>query len=99
MSDEVERLKAAIRKHRDQRGDDRCYLDDYELYAAIGEPIPEHACQLCDPAMMLENCRRFIAARHDPKKPYLSPQRQIDELERRLSAVEADTPFRIGSSD
>jgi hypothetical protein len=33
---EIVRLRAAIRKHRDARGDDA----DAELYAVLGEPIP-----------------------------------------------------------
>lgn len=28
-------LESAIRKHRDQRGDDRCWLDDEELYKTL----------------------------------------------------------------
>lgn len=32
---ERDRLAAAIRKHRDTRGDDRCHLDDGELYAVL----------------------------------------------------------------
>lgn len=84
---EVDRLKAAIRKHRDQHGDDRCFLDDYELYAALGEPIPDHACRLDDPCTMMANCVRYIQSRHDPKKPYLSPQQQIDYLQQQVAEL------------
>jgi len=34
---ENDRLRDAIKKHRDQRGDDRCWLDDRELYAVLGD--------------------------------------------------------------
>jgi HAMP domain-containing protein len=78
---EFARLEDAIREHRDQRGDDRCWLDDYKLYEALGEPIPDHACRLDDPETMLEYCRKFIGSRHDPAKGYLSPQREIERLE------------------
>ena len=84
-------LRDAIRKHRDQRGDDRCVNDDYELYQALGEPIPAHACQLNAPDIMIEDCKRFIESRHDPAKPYLSPQRRIDELQTGLrQAIELE---------
>lgn len=86
---EVERLKVAIRKHRDKRGDDRCVADDYELYAVLDEPIPDHACRLNEPAIMIEDCARYIASRHDPAKPYLSPQREIDRLERQRDDLAA----------
>lgn len=35
-----DKLAAAIRKHRDACGHDRCWLNDMELYAALGEPTP-----------------------------------------------------------
>jgi hypothetical protein len=34
---EVLRLREAIRLHRDERGHDRCWLDDMRLYAVLGE--------------------------------------------------------------
>lgn len=34
---EVFRLRRAIRKHRDQRLNDRCWLDDMELYRTLPE--------------------------------------------------------------
>lgn len=60
--EEIDRLKAAIRLHRDQRGDDRCWLDDLQLYAALGEPIkPDN--RVGDKDAMLKNCARFIERR------------------------------------
>jgi hypothetical protein len=71
-------LAAAIRRHRDCRGDDRCWRDDRELYAVLPEGYapPPH-----DSAVELELCRRYIASRHDPATEYVSPQRRIEELE------------------
>lgn len=74
-------MEKAIRAHRDQRGDDRCWMDDRVLYGILGESEPEHVGQLDDPETMLANCKRFIASRHDPSKPYTSPQRTIATLE------------------
>lgn len=59
---EVQRLRSAIRRHRDQRADDRCWLDDDVLYAALGDGIR------CDRRVgskeeMLANCERFIDRR------------------------------------
>lgn len=36
----VRELQAAICKHRDARGHERCWQNDVELYHAIGEPLP-----------------------------------------------------------
>ena len=53
--DEVEKLMAAIRKHRDYRGDDRCFQDDAELYAVLpeGDTRPHS-----ETAVTIENCQR-----------------------------------------
>lgn len=81
-------LLAAIRKHRDQRGDDRCWMDDYELYRALPEGINEADLRLCTPDEMIECCKKYIASRHDPSKSYISSQRRIEELESKLSKYE-----------
>ena len=62
---EVRRLREGIRSHRDQRGDDRCWLDDEKLYALLPEGTP--ARTELDPELMLPNCRRFIETRVHPR--------------------------------
>lgn len=59
---ENERLKNAIRTHRNQKADDRCIEDDDRLYEALGDGIKcdRHVGDQC---AMLENCKRFIANR------------------------------------
>ena len=79
--DRASKLEAAIRKHRDQKGDDRCFLDDFELYAVLGEPMPDP--QYCPPEEMLENCKRFIQSRQGAGE-YISSQRRIEKLESEL---------------
>lgn len=73
-----EKYAFAIRKHRDQRGDDRCFLDDEELYKVLpeGYTSPER-----DTTVELELCKKFINSRRNPKTEYISPQRRIEELE------------------
>lgn len=59
---EVERLRAAIAKHRSQKADDRCIEDDDELYAALGDGIKCDR-RVGDKIAMLHNCERFITRR------------------------------------
>jgi hypothetical protein len=92
MSQErVSVLEAAIRKHRDQRGDDRCWLDDEELYATLPEgftPVVRDSC------VELERCKKFIECRHNPATQYISPQRKIEELEHLLRKFMSNHGYR-----
>lgn len=59
---EVVRLRNAIREHRAQKADDRCWLDDVELYSALCDgQMPDP--RVGDKAAMLANCSRFIERR------------------------------------
>lgn len=60
---QVELLENAIRKHRDQKGDDRCWLDDQELYSVLNEPIPESAGILPTKEIFLGNCEKYYQCR------------------------------------
>jgi hypothetical protein len=79
--DKTRAYEAAIRKHRDQRGDDRCWMDDEELYKALPEGYtpPER-----DTAVELRNCEIFLACRKNPATTYVSPQREIEALHAKL---------------
>lgn len=86
---EVERLRAGIRRHRDYCGDDRCHLDDGELYALLpeGDTRPER-----DTAVTLANCVKFIECRQKGRE-YVSPEREIERLreeKRQLFVENAD---------
>jgi hypothetical protein len=70
--DELERLEAAIRNHRDQTDDRRCWQDDDELYAAL----PEGATVKADTSLPPEpeflescarHCRQFWRNRQRPQ--------------------------------
>lgn len=79
--EEIDRLRAAIRKHRDFRGDSRCWLDDEELYKTLPEG---YTPPLRDAPVELENCKRYIAYRHNPKTEYVSPDLHIAKLRIKL---------------
>lgn len=74
----IAQLERAIRLHRDERGDDRCWLDDEVLYSILPEGYiaPER-----DTTVELELCKQFIQCRRNPGTTYTSPQRRIEELE------------------
>lgn len=64
---EIDRLKSAIREHRDQKGDDRCWLDDGKLYAALGEgDIDLYATALPPKCDFLVSCERYWKERQQP---------------------------------
>jgi hypothetical protein len=80
----AERAEAAIRKHHDRHADDLCWMDDNELYAAIG--LPPREPTVGDPAAMLANCQRYIAQRCKPGGDWKS----YAELEARLAECERE---------
>jgi hypothetical protein len=58
----VEELEAAIRQHRDQKGDDRCWFDDQELYAVLKDGnLGDNT--VGDKEAMLKNCQRYVTHR------------------------------------
>lgn len=86
---EHDRLLAAIRKHHDQRADDRCWQDDDELYAAAGLD-PVHGV-VGDRQAMRANCDRYIEHRcqDGPWPSYLSREFRIADLVERLGKIGA----------
>lgn len=78
------KLLDAIRWHRDQRGDDRCWLDDEQLYMLLPEG---YLPPLREVAVELANCERYLRLRRNPKTEYVSPQRRIEELEAEASSL------------
>lgn len=59
---EYEKLLAAIKAHRDQKADDRCWLDDRQLYALAGLP-DGYDPHVGDKFEMVKNCIRFVERR------------------------------------
>lgn len=62
---EIRRLRTGIRKHRDQRLDDRCWMDDIELYEVLPEGIDPSFIDLrqLPKKEMMHNCDRFTDCR------------------------------------
>lgn len=82
MAAEILKLRAAVREHRDARGDDRCWRDDEDLYATLPEGYTPRPF---DTTVELEHCKRFIECRQNPATEYMSPEREIERLRSRLS--------------
>ncbi len=60
--EKIKEIRAAIRSHRDARGDDRCWLDDYHVWNAVGEGYfapPDFP----DPVKGMEQCRAYYRFR------------------------------------
>lgn len=76
---EVTKLRNAIRAHRDEKGHDRCWLDDQELYKALPEGLAEVDQTLPPKEEFIANCHRYHAHRQDSRLSFI---RQKDsELE------------------
>lgn len=64
--DRALKAEAAIRKHRDQRGGDRCWMDDADLYRVLPDspngPLPQ-VFEVGDKAAMLKECEHYIQRR------------------------------------
>lgn len=61
-------LEVAIRQHRDERGHDRCWLDDRRLYGVLPESVVEEEFVLPSKADFLKNCTCYWESRQ-PKLP------------------------------
>ncbi len=93
----IENLESAIRNHRDERGDDRCWMDDETLYKVLPEGYTAPAR---DSSVEIEKCVEYIKCRQNPATEYVSPQRRIEELEqveevylKRLHALEQKVAY------
>jgi hypothetical protein len=81
LRDEVLKLRDAIRLHRDQRGDDRCWLDDVLLYKALPETV-HSLTQLQPRDEFMLACEKFWCTRQCPAEPAYAGQ----QTERRAYA-------------
>ena len=63
---EVIKLRSSIRYHRDQKGDDRCWVDDLRLYELLPEGPVGYDSTLPQEDIFLANCKRFCQSRQTP---------------------------------
>jgi glutamate-1-semialdehyde aminotransferase len=87
---EVDRLASAIRDHRDQRGDDRCFEDDQKLYGVLGEPIPANVTALPPRCDFLESCSRYHEQRQNPADVYPPDKMTIAQLEAEVDRLNVE---------
>ncbi len=62
MIDKIKELRNAIRYHRDQVGDDRCWIDDYKVWNALPEIKQRLHLPTYDEGM--RRCRNFFKHRN-----------------------------------
>ena len=62
MKDKIIALRTAIRTHRDQIGDNRCWLDDYLLWKTLADS-PAEPLALPSKAEMMKLCRDYYELR------------------------------------
>lgn len=83
----AKKLEVAIKEHRAQQLDDRCWLDDQKLYAVLEDgdlgdnrtpPMEE----------MLKNCKRYLETRCQPG-PWKTYQQLEAELANAKKEIEA----------
>lgn len=68
LQNEVMKLREGIRKHRDQKGDENCWLDDqFYLYGMLPEKIKVDP-ELPPKELMMVNCSRYYDCRKAGKE-------------------------------
>lgn len=87
-------MREAIRAHRDAKGDDRCWLDDYLVWEKLADTTPE---PFSPPPYeeALEKCRDYFSHRRNDKVPVnisasQSPDRDLESMNPEHLASEAE---------
>lgn len=90
LDDALTALRQAVRDHRDARGDDRCWLDDIELYKALHEPVPEDMeLALPNRNAFLTRCEQYFEHRQKPGcKPWQTVEALQEELKEKSKDIE-----------
>ena len=66
LKEEIKKLRSLIRYHKDQKDDDRCWVDDIRLYEALPEGCVGYDSTLPPEDVFLDNCKRFCRSRQVP---------------------------------
>ena len=81
---EIQKLRNAIRNHKEQKEHDRCWLDDLELYKILPESISEAEQRLQEKKEFIDNYYKYYEHRQNPSIVFIR-QNQTD-LERVLNS-------------
>lgn len=92
--------RESIRNHRDERGDDRCFLDDYLLWKWLSDSPPEPVAPISiewgmEQCALFYNHRRAETADPLPKEAILDPRHWDDDLEGMASDQLHDELLRV----
>lgn len=82
----IKELETAIRNHRDQKGDNRCWLDDLELYKVLNDG-KSGDLSLPPKCEFLESCSRFWEQRHTNEGATIGKP-TINQLEEKVILLE-----------
>jgi hypothetical protein len=66
LKDEIKKLRAVIRYHKNQKGHDRCWVDDLRLYETLPEGAVGYDPNLPPEDEFLDNCKQFCRSRQSP---------------------------------
>ncbi len=78
----INELETAIKTHRSQKLDDRCWLDDQELYKVLNDgDLGDNSTPPME--KMLNNCRLYLEKRCNPSEKWRSYQ-EIEAENREL---------------
>ena len=86
VSASIKKLRDGIRYHRDQKGDDRCWLDDNGLWSLLHNNTQAHETSLPSFEEMMRACRDFFLHRRAltpdpiPSDAKLDPKTWDDDL-------------------
>lgn len=86
----VRKYETALRRIRDQRGDDRCWMDFEELFALLPEG---YTPPIRDTTVEIANCVKFLASLHNPGTTYISPEREIEQLKELICHIRSNLAY------
>ena len=65
----IREIRLAVRHHRDQKGDYRCWVDDVVLYHSVLPELREHIPTVPHLEQFLGFCNAYFHKRQDPLEP------------------------------
>lgn len=94
LLDHIAALEDAIREHRDQKADDRCWEDDLKLYGVLPEGVADADLRLPPKEEFLGRCALYEAHRRcGTSKPW----RSVVSLEAQLAAQAQPSEQVVGA--